>query len=308
MFPRLVKLHDGRDDKLNGAQLRELGLDPERLIRGGLLERCGRQDIVMLEDDGFDWEAGVKPSTVKDMVRTIGPFGEAGALVPAADMEMYAINRPYLHETILKAIRPLLFKNVMHVIDTDLTLAGTMLIDGVEAPVYLARRLDDVIVIGNLDMALRARCGTGVGVVLSASSAGAFCLGPNVIVPILSNLTLADPECIISRDGIELAHRSNKSLALGGSTPRVIRTGEQAGTLHVPGKPSLSLAGNEQIKIFERLVDSYNRGSPDTQVKTLMKDLGSDSPQQAFRPRMWVSIVNVYLGVGVKRGYWRLLS
>lgn len=308
MFPRLVKLHDGRDDKLNGAQLRELGLDPERLIRGGLLERCGRQDIVMLEDDGFDWEAGVKPSTVKDMVRTIGPFGETGALVPAADMEMYAINRPYLHETILKAIKPLLVKNVMHVIDTDLTLAGSMLIDGVEASVYLARRLDDVTVIGNLDMALRARHGAGVGVVLSASSAGALCLGPNVIVPILSNLSLADAECIISRDGIELAHRSNKSLALGGSTPRVIRTGEQAGTLHVPGKPSLSLAGNEQIKIFERLVDSYNRGSPDTQVKTLMKDLGSDSPQQAFRPRMWASIVNVYLGVGEKRGYWRLLS
>ena len=183
-----------------------------------------------------------------------------------------------------------------------------MLIDGVEAPVYLARRLDDVTVIGNLDMALRARHGAGVGVVLSASSAGVLWLGPNVIVPILPNLSLADAECIISRDGIELAHRSNKSLALGGSTPQVIRTGEQAGTLHVPGKPSLSLAGNEQIKIFERLVDSYNRGSPDTQVKTLMKDLGSDSPQQAFRPRMWASIVNVYLGVGAKRGYWRLLS
>ena len=308
MFRSLVKLHDGRDDKLNGAQLRELGLDPERLISGGLLERCGRQDIVMLEDDGFDWEADIKPSRVKDMVGTVGPFGETGALLPAADMELYAINRPYLHETLLKAIKPLLVKNAMHVIDPDLTLAGTMLIEGVEAPIYLARRLDDMTVIGNLDLALRARHGAGAGVVLSASPESTLCLGPNVVVPLLSNLSPVDAECVISRDGIELAHRSNKSLALGGSTPRVIRSDKQLGTLHVPGKPALSLAGNKQITIFERLVDSYNRGSPDIQVKILMKDLGSDSPQHAFRSKMWASIVSVYLGAGAARGYWRLLS
>jgi hypothetical protein len=90
--------------------------------------------------------------------------------------------------------------------------------------------------------------------------------------------------------------------------PRVIRSDTQSGTLHVPGKPALFLSGNKQLAIFERLVESYNRGSPDTQVKSLMKDLGSDSPQQAFRPKMWASIVNVYLGVGAARGFWRLLS
>lgn len=308
MFPRLVKLHDGRDDKLNGAQLRELGLDPERLIRGGLLERCGRQDIVMLEDDGFDWGADVKPSRLKDMVRTVGPFGETGAMMPAADMELYAINRPYLHETLLKAIKPLLVKNSMHIIDPDLTMAGVMLIDGVQAPVYLARRLNDMTVAGNLDLALRARHGAGVGVVLSTSPKGIQCLGPNVVVPLLSNLAPPEADCVISPDAITTAHRGNKLLALGGSMPRVIRSDKQSGTLHVPGKPALFLSGNKQLTIFERLVDSYNRGSPDTQVKSLMKDLGSDSPQQAFRPKMWASIVNVYLAVGATRGFWRLLS
>lgn len=308
MLPCLVRLHDKKDDKLNGAQLRELGLDPERLIRGGLLERCGRQDIVMLEDDGFDWEAGVKPSKVKDMVGTVGPFGEAGAMIPAADMELYAINRPYLHETLLGAIKPLLVKNTMQIIDPDLTLAGTMLIDGTEALVYLARRLDDVTVIGNLDLVLRARHGAGAGVVIAASTEAPFYLGPNVVVPLLSNLSPADAECPISRDGIELAYRSNASLALGGSAPQVVRSGKQLATLHVPGKAPLPLAGNEQITIFERLVDSFNRGSPDMQVKDLMKGFTSRSPQQAFRPKTWASIVNVYIAAGAKRGYWRLLS
>lgn len=308
MFPHLVKLHDGRDDKLNGAQLRELGLDPERLIRGGLLERCGRQDIVMLEDDGFDWEADVKPSTVKDMVRTVGPFGETGALVLAADMEMYAINRPYLHETVLKAIKPLLVKNAMHVIDTDLTLAGTMLIDGVEVPVYLARRLDDMIVIGDLDVALRARHGAGAGIVLSASSARTRCLGPNVVVPLLSNLAPADAECVISRDGIELAHRSNRSLALGGATPRVTRSDAQLATLHVPGKDPVPLTGNDQIIIFERLVNAHNSGGQDMHVKDVMEGFTARSPQQAFRSQTWGSIYGSYIGKGAKRGYWRLLA
>ncbi len=293
---------------MNGAQLRELGLDPERLIRGGLLERCGRQDIVMLEDDGFDWEAEVKPSVTKSMVRTVGPFGEAGAMMPSSDIELYAINRPYLHETLLGIVKPLLTRNATVFIDPDLTLAGTMSIDGADRPVYLARRLDDVNVIGNLDLALRSRHRAGAGVVLSSSAEAPICLGPNVVVPLLSNLSSGGTESVILRNGIELAYRSNKSLALGGSTPQIIRSGKQLATLHVPGKHPLSLAGNEQITIFERLVETYNRGSPDMQVKDLMDGFTSRSPQQAFRSKMWASIVNVYLGLGAKRGYWRLLT
>ena len=43
-------------------------------------------------------------------------------------------------------------------------------------------------------------------------------------------------------------------------------------------------------------------------VKDLMDGFTSRSPQQAFRSKMWASIVNVYLGLGAKRGYWRLLT
>lgn len=307
MFPCLVRLHDRTDDKLNGAQLRELGLEPERLIRGGLLERCGRQDIVMLEDDGFDWEAVVKPSGTKGMVSMVGPFGEAGAMIPASDMELYAINRPYLHETLLGVVKPLLTRNAMLVIDTDLTLAGTMLIDNMERPVYLARRLDDVNIIGNLDLALRSRHRAGAGVVLSTSPEAPLCLGPNVVVPLLSNISPLDAETVISRDGIELAYRSNTSLARGGSVPQVIRSGTQGATLHVPGKDSLSLSGNEQITIFERLVGSYNSGTPDMHVKEVMKGFTARSPQQAFRTQIWDGIFEVYIGKGAKRGYWRLI-
>ncbi|WP_395660157.1 hypothetical protein [Aestuariivirga sp.] len=307
MFPNLVRLHDRSDDTLSGADLRELGLDPDRLIRGGLLGRCGRQDIVLLESEGFDWEAEIKPSTTEGMVRAVGSFGEDAGRIPSADVELFEINRRYLHETLLGTIKPLLTKSASQVIDTDLTLAGTIAIDGTDAPVYLARRLDDVTVIGNLDLALRSRHRAGPGVVLSSSAEAPICLGPNVVVPILSNLSPAGTEPIVSRDGIELAYRSNSSLARGGSIPRVIRSDTQLATLHVPGKDPLSLTGNDQATIFERLANAHNSGSQDMHVKDVMKGFTARSPQQAFRSQIWDSIYGFYIGKGAKRGYWRLI-
>ena len=307
MFPSLVRLHDRPNDTLSGADLRELGLDPDRLIRGGLLDRCGRQDIVLLESDGFDWEAYIRPSTTEGMVRAVGSFGEDSGRVPSADVELFEINRRYLHETLLGTIKPLLTKSAAQVIDPDLTLAGTIAIDGTDAPVYLARRLDDVTVIGNMDIALRSRHRIGPGVVLSSSAAAPICLGPNVVVPILSNLSPADMEPIVSRDGIELAYRSNSPLARGGSMPRVIRSDTQLATLHVPGKDPVPLTGNDQVTIFERLVKAHNSGSQDMHVKDVMDGFTARSPQQAFRSQTWGSIYGVYIGKGAKRGYWRLI-
>ncbi|PID35367.1 MAG: hypothetical protein CR958_00600, partial [Rhodobacterales bacterium] len=42
MFPQLVDLYDLEEDEVTGGYLREIGLDPDRLIEGGLLERRDR--------------------------------------------------------------------------------------------------------------------------------------------------------------------------------------------------------------------------------------------------------------------------
>ena len=132
-------------------------------------------------------------------------------------------------------------------------------------------------------------------------------LGPNVVVPLLSHLSSADDEFLLARDGLELAFRNNLSLARGGATPQVIRTGKQSGTLYVPGKEPLHLAGNDQLTIFERLVSAVVKGSPDVYVGDLMKDFTARSPQPAFRKEAWKSILSVYISKGVKHGYWRLV-
>jgi len=128
-----------------------------------------------------------------------------------------------------------------------------------------------------------------------------------VVVPLLSHLASANDEMLFDRDGLELAYRSSLSLARGGVSSRVVRTDTQSGTLYIPGKEPLHLAGNDQLTIFERLVAATAKGSPDIQVKTLMDGFDSRSPQQAFRKEMWEGIRDVYIGTGAKRGYWRLL-
>jgi hypothetical protein len=205
-------------------------------------------------------------------------------------------------------MKPLLNKRTSQVLDADLTLLGSMQIDAAEVPVYFARRLEDGKTIGRLDLALRSRNKAGVGIVLAAGTDHPTCLGPNVVVPNLTNLSPDGEELVVARDGLDLAYRSNLSLARGGASPQVLRSGKQSATLHVPGKESVALVGADQIALFERLVAAAKAGSPDVQVKELMDGLGSRSPQQAFRADMWESRLNVYISKGAKRGYWRLVT
>ncbi len=270
MFPKLVELYDRVEDEVSGEYLRDLGLDPARLIEGGLLERRGRQDIFLAEDGEVDGEVTIKPSATPDMVRTMGPFGEDGGERPASDLEMFEINRQWLHETVVRLMKPLLSKSGNQILDPDLTLLGAMQIDGADVPVYFARRLDDFKALGKLDLALRARNNVGVGIVLAASAEMPVCLGPNVVASILSLVSSQNGEFVIARDGLEFAFRNNLSLARGGATPQVIRTGKQSGTLYVPGREPLHLAGNEQLTIFERAIALQATSNPTTWRPTRM--------------------------------------
>lgn len=307
IFPELVQLHDRVEDEVGGAYLLELGLDVPRLIEGGLLEGRDRQDVVFADEDGLEGEATVRPSTTVGMVRMVGPFGEDAGTRPTSDLQMYAINVRWLHETLVRVIKPLLSRQSTQILDPDLTLLGTMRIHGADVPLYFGRRLNDVKTAQRLDLALRARNTAGIGIILAASENMPQHLGANVVVPLLSQLSAAGDDLLFNRDGIELAYQSGLSLARGGVAPRVVRTDTQSGTLYVPGLEPLHLAGNEQLTIFERLVIAAIKGSPDVQVKTLMDGFKSKSPQQAFRQATWDTIRDVYIATSAQRGYWRLL-
>lgn len=307
IYPQLFQLYDRVEDEVSGGYLLELGLDASRLIEGGLLERRDRQDVVLIEDDDLEGEGTIKPSATKGMVRSVGPFGEDAGKRPVSDVEMYTINAQWLHETLMRLMKPLLSKRAVQIFDPDLNLLGAMQVDGAEVPVYFARRLNDPRAAQRLDLALRSRNTAGVGVILAASEEMPSHLGPNVVVPLLSHLVADGSDCLVSRDGVELAWRTSHALARGGAVPRVVRSGTQSGTLYIPGREPVFLAGNDQLTIFERLVAAHAKGVPDVYVGELMEGFSAKSPQQAFRNEMWKDIVDVYIAKGAKRGYWRLI-
>ena len=308
MFSQLVELFDREEDEITGGELRDLGLDPDRLIEGGLLERRDRQDIVLIDEDDIDGEAAIAPSSAPGMVRATGPFGEDAGEYPLADMERFRLNRQWLQETVLRLVGPLLTKKGTQIIDQDLILLGDTGVDGASTPVYFGRRLGDPAVISKLDQLLRARNTSGIGIVLSASPTIFTCLGPNVVVSILSHLEEEGEKQVMSRDAVVQTFNTGRNLALGGSTVAIHRSGTQSASLCIPGKAPLAILGANQIKIFERLVAAHLAGSPDVKTAILIEDTGVQSPQQAFKPPQWRSILDVYIGKGPTRGYWRLVA
>jgi hypothetical protein len=308
MFPQLLMLFDRAEDEVTGFLLREAGLDPKRLIESGLLERRGRQEIVLLNEDGTtEGEALIRSSSTPGMVRATGPFGEDLGERPAADLEIYQLNVQWLHETLIGLIKPLLTDRAIQILDADLTLLGAATIDDAKVPLYFARRLHDAKTISKLDLLLRGRSNSGFGIVLATGSDLLPCLGPNVVIPLLSHLSDGEDEPVLSRGGIQFAFRSGRSLARGGSVPTLHRYANQSAMLYVPGSAPLPLLGAVRINIFERLVEAYIAGSPDVKANTLMEGAKSQSPQHAFRSKTWKSIIDVYITKGSRNGYWRLV-
>jgi hypothetical protein len=307
MFPQLVQLFDREEDEITGGELRLLGLDPGRLIEGGLLERRDRQDIVLIDEDDIDGEVTIEPSSTPDMVKATGPFGEDAGEYPLAEMELFQLNHDWLRETVSRLVSLLLTKKGSQIIDQDLILLGDMGADGTSTPVYFARRLGDTTVISKLDQLLRARNTSGIGIVLSASPETLTCLGPNVVVPILSHLEEGDEKQVLSQQAVVQTFNSGRNLAMGGNTVAIHKSDAQSALLCIPGKPPLAILGANQIKMFERLVVAYRTGSPDVKTALLIEDTGVQSPQQAFKPPMWHSILDEYIGKGPTRGYWRLV-
>ncbi|PWG16080.1 hypothetical protein [Salibaculum griseiflavum] len=307
MLPQLVDLYDLEEDEVSGGYLREIALDPDRLIEGGLLERRDRQDVVLIEEDDINGEVEIKPSSTPGMVSATGPFGEDAGERPTADLERYQINREWLQETVLKLIRPLLTNKGAQVLDQDLVLMGDIGMDGGSTPVFFARRLGDPQIINKLDQLLRARNASGIGIVLTSSNETLTCLGPNVVVPVLTHLSDDDEDLVLSREALAQTFSSGRNLATGGSSVAVLKAGTQSASLCIPGKAPLAILGANQIRIFEKLVLAHLAGSPDVKTADLIEDTGVKSPQQAFKKPMWENILDVYIAKGSTRGYWRLV-
>ncbi|MFK7942273.1 MAG: hypothetical protein AB8B85_05070, partial [Paracoccaceae bacterium] len=309
MLPHLVNLHELPDDEVTGGYLTDRGLNIAQLVQGGLLERADRQDVILIdEDDTGDREVKIGGSNAYGLAEATDLFGHRLGKRPVADLDCYSLNREWLRETISRHLKPLVDRPGAMEVDTTLHLIGEIDIVDAAVPVFLARQLDDVSVLAKLDGLLRAQNSAEPGIVLASGRTRPKFLGPNIVVPLLTRSEGVETATMVDRDALVRAFKSGRSLALGGSAPAVLKNDSETASLHVPGKPPLMLTAANQIRIFERLVDAHNAGTPELRTRVLMDGFGTNSPRQAFRSPVWKSIVDVYIIRGTTGRTWRLVT
>ncbi len=304
LLPALLQLHDLPQDEITGAQLRQMGIDPNRLLRAGLLDLRGRQNVVLIDEDDDFGEVEVGPSDEPDMAALTGIFGEDLGAIPLEEIRLFVIKRDWLEEFLLPVLKPLIGRISAEQIDPDLIYLGCWRTDGAEIPLFFARRLDQPKTLHRLDVLLRSRQDGGVGIVLTAGSTKFTHLGPNVVMPlgdVLHDGQIDDD----AKSAMFQRFQVGRWLALGGSEVTLAKFGPQSAMLYIPGKVPVAVSGLKQSLVIERLVAAYRAGSLDVRTGDLVEGTGVKSPADAWPSKSRKSVSGVYFE-NSSQGKWRL--
>jgi len=306
IFPALLALYDQREDQISRKYLHTRGIPVDPLLDGGFLVRRGRHNSIDIDlDDGQVQMVPVSPSSTPGHVKYDCPQAGRPIEIPGLMLEYFEIKRDWIEERVVNGLRASLKPVGQPLHDDGLIYLGELNLDSEKVPGYLARQLHDGRVVSNYDTQLRARHDAGTGIVLCAGNTHPSFLGINVVVPLTSMLATGTAAVTIDITRLKSVYVQNKTLARGGLTVDFAVEGNRTATLFVPGKPALTVVGEKQIKIIQRLVDAYRSGNPAVATKDLMDGSGSHSPRQAFRN--WNVIADTYIGTVGKRGAWMLL-
>lgn len=304
ILPQLLELHDLPDDEVSGGQLRRRGLDPQRLMDGGVLAFKARQSRI-LSDEG-DGEILIEAGEHEDQVQAEDQFEEPSGKLMAEDSKLYILKRDWLDEIVLNALRPLIGKGRIESVTEDLISFGIWRGQHQDIPLFLVRRVDDLDRLQFADLALRSRQEGGVGVVLTAVRTPLTHLGPNVVVPLPEILSGGKLDDDAIADLLQ-RFKEGRWLAMGGTEVTLMTFGNHLAMLYIPGKVPLPVLGPNQIKILARLVKAHKASAPGVATGHLIEDTGVRSPADAWKSNVRKSVVGVYFE-NSQRGLWRLKS
>lgn len=177
-IPALLALWDMGLDKVSGAWLLDRNVDATLLTELGFLVPAGWEG-----DDLIDDEDEVGPATA-EVIATPGEVDlkvSEGQAAPGGDPERYRVYRVrdgWVAEHLRARLEEVLDTPAVEELSRHLWYLGTLATDGGEAPVYLARSLDQEKVCSAVDTELRSRSHLGIGLVLQAGNAPVRALGP----------------------------------------------------------------------------------------------------------------------------------
>lgn len=306
-FGAMLRLYETDDAEVTLAALNHWGADVDVLRRAGFLVPKSRMtSVTRVRDDGTVFQAQVRP-TNEGLVYEDPETGDINFVEPV-DLERFDIKREWLTERITKGLTGAMRMGRGPRSIGPVMRLGTLVFGHEEVPVHLARRLDRMEAIAAVDSSLRGDRQLDWGVVLTATETCPEYLGANVVVQLTDVLVLGDESVTVDQGRLMQALRDGRQRATSATVVEFRITNDieskQTATLIVPGKLPLSLVGDKQVQIVERLVQAYREGNPVLVGAALFEGMGSNSPAQLFKGDEWKD----YIGhpPGRSRG-WMLL-
>jgi hypothetical protein len=306
IIPALLAIWDIGVDRIGGTWLLDRGIDPVLLTELGFLVPAGWED-----DDLIDDEDGMGPVAVEVVAHPerVDLKVAEGHVAPSGGnpdrYRIYRVRDGWVEQHLRARLTDILDAPAIEELTKHLLFLGTLEIDSRNVPIYLARSLDHEKVRASVDGELRARSGLGIGLVLQAGNAAGACLAANVLTSLADHIESDKPEITLIMDRLKSVFRRDQSLARGGLTVQLEHTGENAGTLFVPGKGSIDIAGENRLLVIERLVDAHNNGPAPIVTADLIKGIEDQSLANIFGQALWKKLKADFVR-SPKRKWWEI--
>lgn len=317
VMPALLAIWDIGVDKVPGAWLLDRGVDPGLLSELGFLVPYGWEG-----DDLIDDEDEVGPVAAEVVVGVEKGDAEAGdrkvadlkvtegQATPGGNPDRYRIYRVrdgWVAQHLKTRLEQALDAPAIEKLTDHLLYLGTLVVDGGDVPIYLARGLDREKVRSAVDTELRARHNLGIGLVLQAGNAPGPCLAANVLTRLADQIDNDQSEIALVAHKLRSVFRRHRILARGGQAVELTRVGENMATLFVPGKGSIDIKGENRIEIIQRLVDAHNNGPMPMATKDLVRNIAEDqSLSNIFKQPLWDKLKAKFLRSLGPKGPWEI--
>lgn len=317
VMPALLAIWDIGAEKVSGAWLLDRGIDPSLLTELGFLVPAGWEGDDLIDDED---DVGLVAAEVVVRVEKgdaeVGDHKVAdlkvaeGQVTPGGIPDRYRIYRVrdgWVAEHLSACLVQALDAPAIEKLTDHLLHLGTLVVDGGDVPIYLARGLDREKVRSAVDTELRARHNLGIGLVLQAGNAAGPCLAANVLTPLVHHIDNDQSEITLAADTLRAVFRRHRVLARGGQAVELTRVGESVATLFVPGKGSIDIKGENRIDVIQRLVDAHNAGPVPMATRDLIKGIAEgQSLANIFNQPLWNKLQAAFLRSPGKKGLWEI--
>lgn len=305
LLPAILALWDTNADQVVGAWLATRNLDAKALIDLGFLVAQGWDDTDLVEDeDGVGvQEANVDVGANRiDLGLTLGQ--DATATNPD-QYRRYRVRSDWVLQYLKSTISVQFGRKEVDVITSNLFALGELRVSDRTVPVYLVRQLGDERLQAETDSALRALSDRGIGLVLDAGRRAGYTLAANVRLSLVHYIGTEAPEHVIDREPLHAAFARHRNLAAGGEAVELTMTGENSGTLSVPGRGTIEVTGKNRLVVIRRLVDAHRSGAGAQKTEDMIKGFGEQSLSNIFGSVLWKKLRSGFLRSSGK-GKWKI--